>query len=420
MDIPKLVWNSVEATDLIKNGKPVVLLDCPLSIPVANRWTNEFLASVISPEYLCDIYVSDSKRFQYWDSKRNTAYNFTAPTMKESMTFTEFNQCVMGNSKIIESSNETKSKSLKNYYLQQAVVVEMGPKMMEEYMRFSLEAALKFKVEGGWDSFSTNLLLVGSAGYITPCHYDEQQNLFAQINGIKRVRLFPPSAWKRLYTYPYNHPCDRQTRVILPVIPGSSLLDNEIDRFNFPFFQSDCNENTSEYFIDLQPGEVLYIPQYWFHQMEGLTDNISLSWWFKDQTKHSNKTQIDLSSVSMIALRRNIENLISSTVGNQKKAHEFFLAMAANRIPITRPIDIEVSSIFIKSTILNSNQENHNEQFYFPHASDVEAAKDIFIEESWSDLLAQAIKIAGMVVGNQAQNFLQELVAGRFNNLPLV
>jgi hypoxia-inducible factor 1-alpha inhibitor (HIF hydroxylase) len=59
----------------------------------------------------------------------------------------------------------------------------MGPAMMDEYMKFSLNAAVQFKLAGRWDAFSTNLLLVGPAGAITPAHFDEQENLFAQLNG---------------------------------------------------------------------------------------------------------------------------------------------------------------------------------------------------------------------------------------------
>lgn len=137
---------------------------------------------------------------------------------------------------------------------------------------------MTFKLAGGWDAFTTNLLLVGSPGVTTPCHFDEQQNLFAQLNGRKRVRLFPPAAWTRLYPYPLTHPCDRQARVVLPRTPGSCVLDSEEDREKFPAFSA-CTEHNQEYFVDLSAGEVLFVPQYWFHQMEALTENTSLSWY---------------------------------------------------------------------------------------------------------------------------------------------
>lgn len=50
-------------------------------------------------------------------------------------------------------------------------------------------------------------------GNVTPAHYDEQQNFFAQIKGHKRCILFPPDQFECLYPYPVHHPCDRQSQV---------------------------------------------------------------------------------------------------------------------------------------------------------------------------------------------------------------
>jgi len=51
-------------------------------------------------------------------------------------------------------------------------------------------------------------------GNVTPAHYDEQQNFFAQIKGHKRCILFPPDQFDCLYPYPVHHPCDRQSQVL--------------------------------------------------------------------------------------------------------------------------------------------------------------------------------------------------------------
>ena len=50
-------------------------------------------------------------------------------------------------------------------------------------------------------------------GDVTPCHYDEQENFYAQIDGYKRVILFPPEQFECLYPHPVHHPHDRQTQV---------------------------------------------------------------------------------------------------------------------------------------------------------------------------------------------------------------
>ena len=50
-------------------------------------------------------------------------------------------------------------------------------------------------------------------GVVTPVHYDEQQNFFAQVFGFKRFLLFDPSMFCCLYPYPVFHPHDRQSQV---------------------------------------------------------------------------------------------------------------------------------------------------------------------------------------------------------------
>jgi len=83
---------------------------------------------------------------------------------------------------------------------------------------------------------------------VTPAHYDEQQNFFAQIKGYKRCILFPPDQFECLYPYPVHHPCDRQSQVD---------FDNP-DYERFPNFQ-----NVVGYETVVGPGDVLYIPMYW-------------------------------------------------------------------------------------------------------------------------------------------------------------
>lgn len=52
-----------------------------------------------------------------------------------------------------------------------------------------------------------------SSGNITPVHYDEQENFFAQIHGQKRFLLFHPDQYENFYPYPVYHPHDRQSQV---------------------------------------------------------------------------------------------------------------------------------------------------------------------------------------------------------------
>ena len=60
-------------------------------------------------------------------------------------------------------------------------------------------------------------------GNVTPCHYDEQENLYAQVEGHKRVILFEPEKFRCLYPYPVHHPHDRQSQVSEILVVGTSV-----------------------------------------------------------------------------------------------------------------------------------------------------------------------------------------------------
>jgi len=343
-------------------------------------------------------------------------------------------------------------------YLQQGVVQEMGEKMIEEYSRFSLEAALKFKIAGDWDAFSTNLLLCGSKGAVTPCHYDEQENLFAQLSGRKRVRLFSPEDWARLYPYPMGHPFDRQCRVTLPAAVGAKVLDTPEESARFPAFS--LGDGPSEMYADLGPGEMVFIPQYWFHQMEALEDNVSLSWWFKHQNQHRGKTNIDINTVALTAIRRNLEKMISDSIVTGK-VKDFFTAVAAGKlnIPDEETVDTmmkaarqaaqptSVSSQESRSNVAASSSGGGGGEISIAKdedkkvitdgdtkviissppkrildvpiiAADVESAMDIDIPEAWKMVIAQCVYVASIVLQpGECIPFLRELASGRFSKL---
>lgn len=80
--------------------------------------------------------------------------------------------------------------------------------------------------------FKLFILLFFNTGNVTPCHYDEQQNMFAGIRGYKRFILFPPSQFECLYPHPVHHPYDRQSQVMKT---NSLKKILKINHYLFPF-----------------------------------------------------------------------------------------------------------------------------------------------------------------------------------------
>ena len=109
---------------------------------------------------------------------------------------------------------------------------------------------------------------IAGAGQATPAHYDVSGNMYVQVHGRKRFVLFPPSAARYLYLFPKIHPADRSTQID---------FDASIDSIQETFFDFEPDEWSDDgcdgdapVLVDLRPGEVLYIPPYWFHYVAPL------------------------------------------------------------------------------------------------------------------------------------------------------
>ncbi|KAL1529003.1 hypothetical protein AB1Y20_010324 [Prymnesium parvum] len=94
-----------------------------------------------------------------------------------------------------------------------------------------------------------------------PCHYDGYHNAFSQLHGRKRFVLAPPNATELLRPFPFLHPSHAQCQAHLPSIPPAELL------------------SAGAMEVELQPGDILYLPPLWFHETVALGDSISVNGW---------------------------------------------------------------------------------------------------------------------------------------------
>ena len=132
--------------------------------------------------------------------------------------------------------------------------------------RFDWDAAFKLKAQYRWGELTSNLLLVGQAGQSTPCHYDEQDNLFCELSGHKRIVMAAPDQFSALYPFPVHHASDRQSQL--------DIFDPLIDAHQFPNFSGlQAVQGT------VGPGDVLFIPSYWWHHISSLDETVSVTFW---------------------------------------------------------------------------------------------------------------------------------------------
>jgi hypothetical protein len=104
---------------------------------------------------------------------------------------------------------------------------------------------------------------LGPAGTVTPLHCDYDDNIFAQIWGTKRIFLSPPHHDQFLYPREAN-----------AILFGSPFDPEAPDYEKFPLAREalmiECIVN---------PGDMLYVPAGWYHQVRALTFSLSSNRW---------------------------------------------------------------------------------------------------------------------------------------------
>lgn len=93
-------------------------------------------------------------------------------------------------------------------------------------------------------------------------HFDSYHNLNVQVLGSKRFVLFPPESWEKMRPYPFLHPSHAQSQ-----LEGQPLADLLLEGQD----------------ATLGPGDVLYIPPMWWHQVEAKTLSVSVNFWSESE-----------------------------------------------------------------------------------------------------------------------------------------
>ena len=104
---------------------------------------------------------------------------------------------------------------------------------------------------------------IGPAGTVTPLHCDYDDNVFAQLWGTKRIFLAPPHHDAFLYPREAN-----------AILFGSPFDPEAPDYDRFPLARQAALVE-----VIVAPGEMLYVPAGWYHQVRSLTFSLSCNRW---------------------------------------------------------------------------------------------------------------------------------------------
>jgi len=227
-------------TQYFKPQKPLLILNGISEWHAVQHWSPEYFYNKLGDKKV-KIGISQNEVFSYSKVHKKSLMKLTDIKMKDLI------------------SNITDENIKKKYYLVHEPITENFQELLGDFTDPPWIKDLRLS-----SGYSQNLW-VGAKGNITPAHWDTSHNFLAQIYGVKSLWLFSPDQSPLLYpTYdmrPPNH---------------SYISDiKNPDYIKFPKFRASKHAE-----IILNPGNVLFIPTEWWHQVQSLTSSISLNFWW--------------------------------------------------------------------------------------------------------------------------------------------
>ena len=219
-------------------SRPAVVVDATSAWVESGRWTPDGLARAFGHENV-RVNIADDGLYRY-EEVDDPAF---APLYHSSLLcFEDFTRMLA----MTDSSS--------GVYMMQHRLNELGS---------SLLAKLPAPFPVPADEHLVNLWYGSNTS--TQLHFDTAHNVFLQLHGEKTFFIYPPKLTNRLR--PYRCDC------AMPHLSKVDVVrDGALGQPGSPV--------TSELAVMLSPGDLLFLPAFWWHQVESPKASISLSYWW--------------------------------------------------------------------------------------------------------------------------------------------
>lgn len=213
-----------------KKEKPLHILNATEHWPALNKWSIDyFMKNIGHKKAIINL-------FNYEDDKIERTL-LPAMTISESINIMTQNR-----------------HPRKKYYILRDSIVNHYPELLPD---LSLPSCFD------QDTFYSRDLWFGDEGNITPIHFDAADNFIVPIFGAKTVYLYPKNETQKIYP----HSIKTKGRFNF----AESVSRRYVELNAFPLF-----DQMTYYEIDVYPGQMLYIPPGWWHEVH-THDNKSAS-----------------------------------------------------------------------------------------------------------------------------------------------
>jgi hypothetical protein len=148
-------------------------------------------------------------------------------------------------------------------YLKFLPVLQTHPELLEHLDRAAMSRWIGPRADR---CALDNEFYMGGAGTVTNLHAERSEIFHACFRGKKRWRLYPPS----------------ETPLLYPIPARTLFVASEVDFVNPDFTVHPWFRHASGLEAVLEPGDVLYVPSYYWHGVENLAPTISANQLFYD------------------------------------------------------------------------------------------------------------------------------------------
>lgn len=230
----------------LSRGWPVVVTGLVHAWPAYTRWEPDYLRRLIGEKVVTAWYLGDN----VVRSDSDRGFRFLTAKRRVASLIDEF---------VVDDRPQ------KPFYLAQKSIRCGRAGDTPEIPELGADIDEPAFFSGRRKLVDANIWMSGS-GPATSLHYDYCDNFLAMIRGTKRIVLFPPSETRHLDPYP----CSSDT-------PHMSRLDMgrpDVDRFPGA-------RRARAIELSLEPGEMLFLPAFWWHYVQSFGLNIAVNFWYE-------------------------------------------------------------------------------------------------------------------------------------------
>ena len=236
-EVPRVSDLSTDAfyQEYYARNLPVIVAGAVADWPAVSRWTPDYLKAHIGDQ-IVQVQANRDK---------NPDYEIYKDRHLREMAFADFMDQISGTNSANNNLYMTAYNASRNDSALSAIRGDMG----------TIERYLDPTSDGRY-----GMMWIGPAGTITPMHHDLTNNLLVQVAGRKVIKLVPAAQVEAMY----NH-----------IHVFSAVSDIESSAFDINRFPDFARARVLD--VTLVPGDALFIPIGWWHQVRSLDFSVTLT-----------------------------------------------------------------------------------------------------------------------------------------------